>query len=44
MAADLTAGFGLTTSIPIPAIPTSFYPGLADHTLLFFVFRTQTDE
>ncbi len=28
MAADLTAGFALTTSIPIPAIPTSFYPGL----------------
>ncbi|RDW66715.1 rhamnogalacturonase A [Coleophoma crateriformis] len=29
MAADLTAGFGLTTSIAIPAIPTSFFPGLA---------------
>jgi rhamnogalacturonan hydrolase len=29
MAADLKAGFGLSTSIPIPAVPTSFYPGLA---------------
>ncbi|KAH8800026.1 pectin lyase fold/virulence factor [Hyaloscypha sp. PMI_1271] len=34
MAADLTAGFGLTTSIPIPAIPTSFYPGLAPSSAL----------
>lgn len=29
MAADLTAGFALTTSIPIPAVPTSYFPGLA---------------
>lgn len=27
MAADLTAGFGFTVSIPIPAMPTSFFPG-----------------
>ena len=24
---DLSTGFALTASIPIPAIPTSFYPG-----------------
>jgi rhamnogalacturonan hydrolase len=29
MAADLTAGFALTTSIPIPTVPTSYFPGLA---------------
>ncbi|TVY36187.1 Rhamnogalacturonase A [Lachnellula occidentalis] len=29
MAADLTAGFAITASIPIPAVPTSFYPGLS---------------
>ncbi|KAL1970633.1 hypothetical protein VTN77DRAFT_4277 [Rasamsonia byssochlamydoides] len=28
MAADLTAGFGTTEPIPIPTIPTSFYPGV----------------
>ncbi|GKZ80866.1 hypothetical protein AnigIFM56816_005375 [Aspergillus niger] len=28
MAADLTTDFGTTASIPIPTIPTSFYPGL----------------
>ncbi|KAL1989080.1 hypothetical protein VTN96DRAFT_5843 [Rasamsonia emersonii] len=28
MAADLTAGFGTTQPIPIPTIPTSFYPGV----------------
>jgi len=27
MAADLKTAFGFTTSIPIPAVPTSFYPG-----------------
>ncbi|EPQ52649.1 Rhamnogalacturonase A [Gloeophyllum trabeum ATCC 11539] len=27
MAADLKTAFGFTTSIPIPTIPTSFYPG-----------------
>ncbi|RAL14468.1 putative extracellular rhamnogalacturonase [Aspergillus homomorphus CBS 101889] len=27
MAGDLTADFGTTVSIPIPTIPTSFYPG-----------------
>ena len=27
MAGDLTAAFGITASIPIPAIPTSFFPG-----------------
>jgi rhamnogalacturonan hydrolase len=29
MAADLKAGFGISASIPIPAVPTSYYPGLA---------------
>jgi len=24
---DLSTGFALTASIPIPAIPTTFYPG-----------------
>jgi rhamnogalacturonan hydrolase len=28
MAADLTAGFAITASIPIPTVPTTFYPGL----------------
>lgn len=28
MAADLTAGFALTASIPIPTIPTAFFPGI----------------
>ncbi|KAK1139183.1 hypothetical protein N8T08_001239 [Aspergillus melleus] len=28
MASDLTADFGSTVSIPIPTIPTSFYPGV----------------
>jgi len=27
MAADLTAAFGFTVPIPIPTIPTSFFPG-----------------
>lgn len=27
MAADLTTAFGTTASIPIPTIPTSFFPG-----------------
>jgi rhamnogalacturonan hydrolase len=26
---DLAAGFALTESIPIPTIPTSFFPGAA---------------
>lgn len=26
---DLTTGFALTASIPIPAVPTTFYPGAA---------------
>ncbi|TVY17904.1 putative rhamnogalacturonase B [Lachnellula arida] len=29
MAADLTAGFDISSSIPIPTVPSSFYPGLA---------------
>ncbi|KAF4624337.1 hypothetical protein G7Y89_g13834 [Cudoniella acicularis] len=29
MTADLTAGFALTASIPIPTVPTTFFPGLA---------------
>ena len=28
MAADLKAGFGTTVSIPIPALPTSYFPGV----------------
>lgn len=24
---DLSAGFALTASIPIPAVPTTFFPG-----------------
>lgn len=28
MASDLTANFGSTVSIPIPTVPTSFYPGV----------------
>ncbi|KAJ6020389.1 hypothetical protein N7540_005893 [Penicillium herquei] len=34
MAADLTAGFGVTLSIPIPTIPTSFYPGVTPKSAL----------
>lgn len=29
MASDLSAAFGTASSIPIPAIPTSYYPGAA---------------
>jgi rhamnogalacturonan hydrolase len=28
MAADLASAFGTSVSIPIPTIPTSFYPGV----------------
>lgn len=28
MPGELTAGFALTASIPIPTVPTSYYPGL----------------
>ncbi len=28
MPAEATQGLGITTSIDIPAVPTSFYPGL----------------
>lgn len=31
MAADLKSDFGTTASIPIPAIPTSFFPGVAPY-------------
>ncbi|KAJ5631812.1 uncharacterized protein N7484_011912 [Penicillium longicatenatum] len=34
MAADLTAAFGTDSPIPIPAIPTSFYPGLSPSSAL----------
>nr|Q00001.1 RecName: Full=Rhamnogalacturonase A; Short=RGase A; Short=RHG A; AltName: Full=Rhamnogalacturonan hydrolase A; Flags: Precursor [Aspergillus aculeatus]AAB35485.1 rhamnogalacturonase [Aspergillus aculeatus]CAA58507.2 rhamnogalacturonase [Aspergillus aculeatus] len=34
MAADLATAFGLTASIPIPTIPTSFYPGLTPYSAL----------
>lgn len=34
MAADLTAAFGTTSSIPIPTIPTSFYPGATPYSAL----------
>jgi rhamnogalacturonan hydrolase len=27
MAADLTTAFGFTVPIPVPTIPTSFFPG-----------------
>jgi rhamnogalacturonan hydrolase len=28
MPGELSAGLGITKSIPIPPIPTTFYPGL----------------
>lgn len=34
MAADLTAAFDTTLSIPIPTIPTSFYPGATPYSAL----------
>lgn len=34
MPGELTAGLGLTTSISIPALPTSFYPGMAPYSAL----------
>lgn len=34
MADDLTAAFGTTASIPVPAIPTSFFPGAAPYSKL----------
>ncbi|KAJ5778677.1 hypothetical protein N7520_001923 [Penicillium odoratum] len=34
MASDLTAAFGTASPIPIPAIPTSFYPGLTPYSAL----------
>ncbi|GAQ42763.1 rhamnogalacturonase [Aspergillus niger] len=34
MAADLTTDFGSTVSIPIPTIPTSFYPGATPYSAL----------
>ncbi|OJK01525.1 hypothetical protein ASPACDRAFT_25844 [Aspergillus aculeatus ATCC 16872] len=34
MAADLTAAFDSTLSIPIPTIPTSFYPGATPYSAL----------
>ncbi|KAJ5109423.1 hypothetical protein N7456_006098 [Penicillium angulare] len=34
MASDLTAAFGTGSPIPIPAIPTSFYPGLTPYSAL----------
>ena len=34
MAADLTTAFGSTVSIPIPTIPTSFYPGATPYSAL----------
>ncbi|KAJ5935775.1 hypothetical protein N7466_005322 [Penicillium verhagenii] len=34
MASDLTAAFGTNSSIPIPTIPTSFYPGLTPYSAL----------
>lgn len=34
MAADLKSAFGTTASIPIPAIPTSFFPGAKPYTKL----------
>lgn len=34
MAADLSTAFGTTASIPIPTIPTSFYPGATPYSTL----------
>lgn len=34
MASDLTAAFGTDSPIPIPAIPTSFYPGATPYSAL----------
>ncbi|KAE8309466.1 RGase E [Aspergillus transmontanensis] len=34
MAADLTSAFGTDASIPIPTIPTSFYPGATPYSAL----------
>ncbi|KAE8154496.1 pectin lyase fold/virulence factor [Aspergillus avenaceus] len=34
MASDLTAAFGTASSIPIPTIPTSFYPGATPYSAL----------
>ncbi|RAK96641.1 putative extracellular rhamnogalacturonase [Aspergillus ibericus CBS 121593] len=34
MAGDLTTDFGTTVSIPIPTIPTSFYPGATPYSAL----------
>ncbi|KAF2705800.1 glycoside hydrolase family 28 protein [Pleomassaria siparia CBS 279.74] len=34
MAADLKTAFGTTVSIPIPAIPTSYYPGAAPYSAI----------
>ncbi|KAJ5734076.1 rhamnogalacturonase rhgA [Penicillium malachiteum] len=34
MAADLTSAFGTDSPIPIPTIPTSFYPGLTPYSSL----------
>ncbi|KOC16762.1 1,4-alpha-glucan-branching enzyme [Aspergillus flavus AF70] len=34
MAADLKTDFGITASIPIPTIPTSFYPGATPYSAL----------
>jgi rhamnogalacturonan hydrolase len=34
MASDLTRDFGSTVSIPIPTIPTSFYPGATPYSAL----------
>lgn len=34
MAADLTAAFGTASSIPIPTIPTTFFPGVTPYSVL----------
>ena len=34
IAADLTSAFGTDSPIPIPTIPTSFYPGLTPYSSL----------
>ncbi|KAI7976108.1 hypothetical protein EIK77_008126 [Talaromyces pinophilus] len=34
MAADLTAAFGTASSIPIPTIPTTFFPGVTPYSAL----------
>jgi rhamnogalacturonan hydrolase len=42
MASDLKDSFGTTASIPIPTIPTSFYPGATPYSSLAGAQATST--